>query len=187
MHCALDLRFSVSVRLFPKKSARGIRPVRVNARLAVDAVEGAIFTDRHSWAGSVNSSGSGSSDRRLPWGYCCGEGGARGKTRRGGCGGSRGGGGDHFRSTKRTRTLRGYVSSVDSLIVRIVHAGLSDARSSGGRKRRARALLSLRRAVFFSIGEKERSHVENVKSESKIARRSVDRWLRSNFRSERIL
>lgn len=58
-------------------------------------------------------------------------------------------GGDHFRSTKRTRTLRGYVSSVDSLIVRIVHAGLSDARSSGGRKRRARALLSLRRAVFF--------------------------------------
>lgn len=28
-------------------------------------------------------------------------------------------------------------SSVDSLIVRIVHAGLSDARSSGGRKRRA--------------------------------------------------
>lgn len=37
-------------------------------------------------------------------------------------------------------------SSVDSLIVRIVHAGLSDAGSSGGRKSRERAtgaLLSL--------------------------------------------
>lgn len=42
--------------------------------------------------------------------------------------------GDHFRSTKRTRTLRGYVSSVDSLIVRIVHAKLTDARSSARQK-----------------------------------------------------
>lgn len=42
--------------------------------------------------------------------------------------------GDHFRSTKRTRTLRGYVSSVDSLIVHIVHAKLTDARSSAASK-----------------------------------------------------
>lgn len=141
---------SVGARLAsPKKSARGIRPVRVNARLAVDAVEGEVSSTRHSWAGSVNWRGSGSSDRRLPWGTV-----ARCGVRRveaqevklDGVAGVEEKGGITSAPRSALEHSAATFSSVDSLIVRIVHAGLSDAGSSGGRKSRERAtgaLLSL--------------------------------------------
>lgn len=52
---------------------------------------------------------------------------------------------DHFRSTKRTRTLHEHVSTVDSLIVHIVHAKLTDARSTAASKTEHAALFPSQR------------------------------------------